>query len=86
MEISMRRWEEQSIHGHVDVALPVTIKANIKLKTQFGEILVDPDFKIEIERDGSMVRYSDKVSGKINGGGLEINLSSNHNNVYLRKK
>jgi predicted membrane protein len=76
----------ESIHGHVDVALPVTIKANIKLRTQFGEILVDPDFKIEIERDGNMVRYSDKVSGKINGGGLEINLSSNHNNVYLRKK
>jgi predicted membrane protein len=76
----------ESVHGHVDVALPIATKANMKLSTNFGEILVDPDFKIEIERTGNMVRYSDKVSGKLNGGGLEINLSSTHNNVYLRKK
>src|SRR5687768_9104972 len=38
----------ESVHGHVDVALPVATKANLKLSTNFGEILVDPDFKIEI--------------------------------------
>ena len=76
----------ESVHGHVDVALPVATKANLKLGTNFGEILVDPDFKIEIEKTGEMIRYSDKVSGKINGGGIEINLSATHNNVYLRKK
>ncbi len=76
----------ESVHGHVDIALPVGIKANMKISTQFGEILVDPDFKIEIERTGNMIRYSDNVTGKLNGGGLEINLSSHHNNVYLRKK
>ena len=76
----------ESVHGHVDVALPVTTKANLKLSTNFGEILVDPDFKIEIEKTGAMVKYSDKVTGKINGGGIEIDLSAAHNNVYLRKK
>ena len=76
----------QSVHGHVDVAIPVSTKASLKLSTNFGEILVDPDFKIEIERTGDMVKYSDKVSGKINGGGIEIDLSATHNNVYLRKK
>ena len=76
----------ESVHGHVDVALPVTTKANLKLSTNFGEILVDPDFKIEIEKSGDMIKYSDKVSGKINGGGIEIDLSAAHNNVYLRKK
>jgi len=76
----------ESIHGHVDVALPVSTKANMKLSTRFGEILVDPDFKIEIDRSGDMIRYSDNVSGKLNGGGIEINLSAAHNNVYLRKK
>lgn len=75
-----------STHGHVDVALPLTMKANIKLGTSHGEILVDPDFKIEFDRAGDYVRYSDKVSGKINGGGIEMELASNHNNVYLRKK
>jgi predicted membrane protein len=76
----------ESVHAHVDVALPVATKANLKLSTHFGEILVDPDFKIEIEKTGDMVRYSDNVSGKINGGGIEIDLSATHNNVYLRKK
>jgi Putative adhesin len=76
----------ESVHGHVDVALPLTMKANLKLSTNFGEILVDPAFKIEIEKPGDMIKYSDKVSGKINGGGIEIDLSATHNNVYLRKK
>lgn len=74
-----------SDHGHVDVSMPVATKANLKLGTSFGEIFVDPDFKIEIDRNGSMVKYSDKVSGKINGGGIDVTLSSAHDNVYLRK-
>lgn len=75
-----------SVHGHVDVALPVAIKANLHLSTTHGEILVDPDFKIEIDRSGNFVRYSDRLNGKINGGGVEIELSANHGNLYLRKK
>jgi Putative adhesin len=75
-----------SVHGHVDVAMPLSVKANLKLGTVYGEIFVDPDFKIEVEKEDGMVRYSDNVNGKINGGGLDITLSSTHNNVYLRKK
>ena len=75
-----------SVHGHVDVSLPVATKANLKLGTSYGEIFVDPEFKIDIEKSGNMVKYSDNVSGKINGGGLDITLSSTHNSVYLRKK
>lgn len=75
-----------SVHAHVDVALPLATKANMKLGTTWGEILVDPDFKIEIDRNGDFVKYSDKVSGKLNGGGIDIELASTHNNVYLRKK
>ena len=75
-----------SDHGHVDVSIPLSTKANLKLGTMFGEILVDPDLKIDIDRSGSMVKYSDKVNGKLGGGGVEINLSSTHDNVYLRKK
>lgn len=76
-----------SVHGHVDIAIPISTKGNLKLGTVYGEIFVDPDFKIEIEKSGNnMVKYSDNVTGKINGGGLDITLSSTHNNVYLRKK
>lgn len=76
----------ESVHGHVDVALPVATKANLELTTTWGEIFVDPDFKIEVSRTGELVKYSGPVTGKINGGGLDIGLGSTHNNVYLRKK
>ncbi|MDQ2656917.1 MAG: hypothetical protein M3Y60_05810 [Bacteroidota bacterium] len=76
----------ESVHGHVDVALPVTTKANLNLSTDWGEVLVDPAFKIEIERSGDLTRYSGRIKGKLNGGGSDVTLTSNHNNIYLRKK
>jgi predicted membrane protein len=76
-----------SIYGYVDVTIPLATKANIKLSTSYGEILVSPEFKINVEARGGMVEYSDRVSGTINGGGdLNIDLSCNYGKVYLRKK
>ena len=72
-------------HGIADVSMPVDTKTNLKMGTVYGEIFVDPGFKIEIERTGDMVKYSDHLAGKINGGGLDLTISSTHNNVYLRK-
>jgi hypothetical protein len=76
-----------SIYGYVDLAIPSVTKANLKMSTSYGEILADPVFKIEMDkRGGDMIVYSDKVSGKINGGGIAIDLSCNYGKVYLRKK
>ncbi len=75
-----------SVYGHVDVAIPITTKANLKLNTSYGEIFVSPDFKIDMEKQGELVSYGDKISGKINGGGMTIDLSANYSKIYLRKK
>jgi hypothetical protein len=75
-----------SIYGYVDATIPAGTKANLKLSTSYGEILVAPEFKIEIDRQGDMVHYSDRVNGKINGGGIPVDLSSNYGKIYLRKK
>lgn len=75
-----------SVYGYVDMTIPLATKANLKLSTSYGEILVAPEFKIEIEKQGDMVQYSDKVNGKINGGGMNIDLNSNYGKIYLRKK
>ena len=75
-----------SVYGYVDVTLPVATKANLKMSTSYGEIYVAPDFKIDIDRQGDMVRYSDHVNGKLNGGGINIDLNCNYGKVYLRKK
>ncbi len=75
-----------SVHGHVDVAMPTTTKANLKLSTNYGEIFAASDFKIEMDKANTeMVSYSNKVRGKLNGGGTDITLSSDHNKIYLRK-
>ena len=74
------------INGHVDVALPAATKANLKLNTNHGEILASSDFKIEMDKkpESEMISYSNKVQGKLNGGGADITLSSTNNKIYLR--
>lgn len=74
-----------SVYGYVDIAMPTSAKVNLKMSTSYGEIFADPDFKIEIERQGDLVSYSNKVNGKLNGGGIAIDLSCNYGKVYLRK-
>lgn len=75
-----------SIYGYVDVTLPEATKANLKLSTSYGDIFVAPEFKIDVETKAGMRVYSDKVSGTINGGGINIDLNCNYGKIYLRKK
>ena len=75
-----------SVYGYADVTLPVATKADLKLSTSYGEILVAPEFKIEVENSGGVRRISDQVVGKINGGGIKIDITCNYGKVYLRKK
>ncbi|MBS1489922.1 MAG: DUF4097 family beta strand repeat protein [Bacteroidetes bacterium] len=76
-----------SVYGYVDVTLPLATKADIKMSTSYGEIYAAQEYKIDYEKQNdALVRYDNKVSGKINGGGIKIDLSSNYGKVYLRKK
>ncbi len=75
-----------SIYGYVDVTLPEATKANLKLSTSYGDIFVAPEFKIDVQTKDGMQVYSDKVSGTINGGGINIDLNCNYGKIYLRKK
>jgi hypothetical protein len=71
-----------SVYGYADVTLPLATKANLRLDTSYGEIFVSPEFKIEMSGRNS----SETVNGKINGGGMYIDISCNYGKVYLRKK
>ena len=75
-----------SVYDYVDVALSPATKTSLKLSTSYGEIFVGPEFNIEIEKQGEWVKYSDRVSGKLNGGGLSMDLRSEYGKIYLRKK
>jgi hypothetical protein len=76
-----------SVHGLIDVTIPTATKANVNLATTYGEMFVDPAIKIEFDEKSDWVKYgSNKINGKINGGGIDLTISSTHNNIYLRKK
>lgn len=71
-----------SVYGYVDVTVPTATKANLRMDTSYGEILADPDLKIEFERSTA----GSRVGGKLNGGGVNIDLRCDYGKVYLRKK
>ena len=75
-----------SAHGDIDLGVQSATKANFTISTSWGEIY--SDLNIEIEKNASnMKRYSqNKVNGKLNGGGVSMNISSTHGDIYLRKK
>lgn len=78
-----------AISGYVDIALPVSTKALLDMRSAYGEILVAPEFKMEVEKADmpkGLVGYNTRgVKGKINGGGTTIFLRSDSKKIYLRK-
>lgn len=74
-----------SVHGLVDVSLPANTKANLKLTNTWGEIFTDMDIAFDKSSDASNSSTT-RISGTINGGGVTIDLSSSHGNIYLRSK
>ncbi len=74
-----------SVYGLVDVALPNSSKANLSLRTPYGQIYTDFDIQVET-KDGMREVSAKKVSGTINSGGVDMIIKSNYENIYLRKK
>ncbi|MGF7217195.1 hypothetical protein GGR92_003368 [Spirosoma lacussanchae] len=83
-----------TLNGRVDVTFPASMKANVKLKSDMGEVF--SDFDIDVEKSqpkatrtsqGGMYRVSveDWVYGKINNGGPEVMMKNMHGNIYVRK-
>lgn len=72
-----------SVHGLIDVSLPPATKAKLRMSTGWGEIYTD--MKIDFDQsEGELRSNATKVSGTLNGGGVDLDLSSSHGNIYLR--
>ncbi len=86
-----------SFNGDVDVTLPADTRANVKMKTDNGEIFSDFDVKLDMSshaptvednrnnRGRYRVRFDHGVSGTINGGGPELQFTTFNGNIYIRK-
>lgn len=70
--------------GFIDVSLPSSAKANMKLRSISGEIFSDLDLKFPDTEFKN--HYSSNFNGTFNGGGVEIDLHAISGNIYLRKK
>ncbi len=83
-----------TLNGDVNVTLPADTKANLKLKSDNGDIF--SDFDIDIDKTPAKIdkttepglykiKKDDWVSGKINGGGPEMMMKNMQGNIYVKK-
>lgn len=73
-----------SVYGIVDVTMPASTKADVLIKTPYGEAFSDMD--IQFGDEEGMRKVSSTIKGKLNGGGVGLELKASYKNVYLRKK
>jgi len=85
-----------SLNGSVDVTLPASTKANLRLRSDNGDVYSDFEMQIKAEtlptvqdsasRNGRYrISRNKSVVGSINGGGPEFELRTFNSNVYVRK-
>ena len=73
-----------SISGEVDVTLPARTPVDLEMKTLSGTMYSDFDFGAD---DKQMKRVGgSRVNTRLNGGGLDLKLTTISGNIYLRKK
>ena len=90
-----------SLNGSVDVTLPATVKANLKLRSDQGDVYTDfdlqvrqdssnanPSPRVDVSRNGrarAVVEIDNAIYGSINGGGPDFEMRTFNGNVYVRK-
>jgi DUF4097 and DUF4098 domain-containing protein YvlB len=86
-----------TLNGNVDVTLPAATRANLKLRSDMGDVFTDFDMQmlpargaaVKDSRSNGRGRYEIEVNrsiyGTVNGGGPEIEMRTFHGSVYVRK-
>jgi hypothetical protein len=87
-----------TLNGDIDVSVPKSTTANLKLRSDQGEIFVFTDFQLKLLPENSVAKIEDTrkdggryrieinraLVGEINGGGPEFEMRSFTGNIYLR--
>lgn len=82
-----------TMNGDIDVTLPASVKAKVKMKSDWGEVYSDFDIqvstvpqKIEEKDEGRYrVSFEKYIMGTINGGGPEYTFKTYHGDIIIRK-
>ncbi|MBD2753625.1 DUF4097 family beta strand repeat-containing protein [Spirosoma validum] len=76
-----------TINGPIDITLPASAKANLKLRSIQGEMYTDFDLGVKTTKDGmTKVGGGHNIDGTTNGGGVELKLNTINSNIYIRKQ
>jgi len=86
-----------TMNGAIDVTLPSDIKANLRMRTDNGEIYTDFDVKLDgshppqvddQRKNGGRyrVRVDKTLYGTINGGGPEVRFTTYNGSITIHKK
>ncbi|HLA70398.1 MAG TPA: DUF4097 family beta strand repeat-containing protein [Steroidobacteraceae bacterium] len=85
-----------TLNGDVDVSFPASTKANLKLRSDQGEIFTDFELKLlpgsskptieDTRKEGGRYRIeiNKALSGTINGGGPDFEMRSFTGNIFVR--
>lgn len=85
-----------TLNGDVDISLPAATKANLRLRSDQGEIFTDFELKLQAgstspsiedtRKEGGRYRIeiNKALQGTINGGGPDFELRSFTGNIYVR--
>jgi len=85
-----------ALNGNVDVTLPAAVKADLKLRSNLGDVFSDFDVQLKPgapppsgargpSRGGYRFVADRSIYGSVNGGGPLFELRTINGNVYLRK-
>jgi DUF4097 and DUF4098 domain-containing protein YvlB len=89
-----------SMNGSVDVTLPAAVKANLKLRSDQGDVYTDFDLQlrrgsanpnpnpdVDVRRSGGrrVIDVDNAIYGSVNGGGPDFEMRTFNGNVYVRK-
>jgi DUF4097 and DUF4098 domain-containing protein YvlB len=87
-----------TLNGDIDVTLPPTTKANVRMKTDNGSIYSDFEVKLAPQsspmttdsgkqKDGTFrLRFDRMLRGTINGGGPDYQFVSFNGQIYIRQR
>ena len=81
-----------TLNGDVDLTLPAATKANLRLRSDNGQLFTDFDFTAQVadvtesrEQGRTLKEIGKYIGGSINGGGPVFELRSFSGDVYVRR-
>lgn len=84
-----------NMNGDIDVTFPASLKADLRMRSDMGEILTDFDFEAVAatsrsqegggEGKGFRLKIENEVHAKVGGGGAEIVFKNFNGDVLIRK-